>query len=145
MSGDLIQELSRLLQLEVDEIAACRSAVLALAPGPRRDELALHTAEHQRHALAILELFLRLRRPPPDVESDVRGVVIGALAPPRPRLGEAEVLEAVRGNELLAGSIYSKALLRPLPDAIRAVLEAAREDERRHLAWVQRALSRAGA
>ena len=145
MSEDVIQELSRLLQLEADEITACRSAILALGPGARRDELALHASEHQRHALAILELFLRLKRTPPDVEPDVKGVVIGALTPPRPRLTEAEVLEAVRGNEQLAGSIYAKALLRPLPEDVRAVLEAARADERRHLAWVERALSRSGA
>jgi hypothetical protein len=146
MSEDLIQELSRLLQLEADEITACRSAVLALGPGPRRDELALHAAEHQRHALAILELFLGLKRTPPDdVEPDVKGLVIGALTPPRPRLSETEVLEAVRGNEQLAGSIYTKALLRPFPEDVRAVLEAALADERRHLAWVERALSRAGA
>jgi hypothetical protein len=145
MSEDVIQELSRLLQLEADEITACRSAVLALGPGPRRDELALHASEHQRHALAILELFLRLKRTPPDVEPDVKGVVIGALTPPRPRLTEAEVLEAVRGNEQLAGSVYAKALLRPLPEDVREVLEAARADERRHLAWVERALSRSGA
>jgi hypothetical protein len=145
MSEDVIQELSRLLQLEADEITACRSAVLALGPGPRRDELALHASEHQLHALAILELFLRLKRTPPDVEPDVKGVVIGALTPPRPRLTEAEVLEAVRGNEQLAGSVYAKALLRPLPEDVRGVLEAARADERRHLAWVERALSRSGA
>lgn len=145
MSDDLIRELSRLFQLEADEVTACRSAVRSIPAGPARDELALHGVEHERHALALLELFLGMGRTPPEVEPDVKGVVIGALTPPRARLSETEVLEAVRGNEQLAGSVYAKVLAHRFPDDVRRVLEDARGDERRHLDWVERALSRAGA
>lgn len=145
MKHDQIRtELSRLVQLETDELAAYDAAV-ALAPaGPVRDELQLFRLEHQRHALALTSLFLQLRESPPEVEPDVKGVVIGALTPPRAPASAAELLGALRGNEQLSGSIYAKALARPFPEPVLDFLRRARDEERRHLEWIERTLSRLG-
>jgi hypothetical protein len=145
MSLDMLHELTRLLQLEADALTAYGAAAARVPPGAVRDELALFKVEHQRHALALHEAFLRLGRTPPEVRPDVKGVVIGAITPPRARLSETEILEAVRGNEQLSNSLYAKALARPFPAELRAVLEWAQAEERRHLEWVERALSRRGA
>jgi rubrerythrin len=137
-------ELSRLVQLEADELAAYDAAVALVAPGPVRDELVLFRLEHQRHADALTSLFVQLRESPPEVEPDVKGVVIGALTPPRPPASETELLSALRGNEQLSGSIYAKALARPFPEAVLEFLRRARDEERRHLGWMERTLSRLG-
>jgi rubrerythrin len=76
------------------------------------------------------------------VTPDVKGVVIGALTPPRPRLSVEEVLEAVRGNEQLTNSVYAKVVAKGLPKGVRELVERAQAEERHHLDWVQRALSR---
>jgi hypothetical protein len=138
----IVEELSRLMQLEIDAIAAYDAAVASVPPGPVHDELSLFRVEHQRHALALYDLFMRLGQNPPEVTPDVKGCVIGALTPPRPRLTQVEILEAMRGNEQLASSVYAKALTKAWPQPIREVLERARGDERQHLDWIERAISR---
>ena len=145
MSLEMFDELTRLLQLEADALTAYGAAAARVPPGAVRDELALFKVEHQRHALALHETFLRLGRTPPEVSPDVKGVVIGALTPPRARLSETEILEAIRGNEQLSNSLYAKALQRPFPAEVRELIEWAQTEERRHLSWVERALSRRGA
>jgi hypothetical protein len=139
---EIAVELSRLLRLEVDSVAAYGAAVAAVEPGQLQQELTLFQLEHERHALWLHDLFLQLRLNPPEAEPGVKGPVIGALTPPRALLTVEELLEAVRGNERLCSSIYAKVLARPLPDAIREVIARARDEERHHLEWVERALSR---
>jgi hypothetical protein len=141
---EILAELTRLLQLEADEIAAYDAAVEGLPPGPEQDELALFRLEHQRHALALHDVFMRLGQNPPEVRPDVKGVVIGALTP-RSVTGLAAILDALRGNEQLSTALYARASVRPFPPLLRDQLERAHQDERRHLAWIERALSRLGA
>ncbi|WP_242343915.1 ferritin-like domain-containing protein [Anaeromyxobacter terrae] len=138
-------ELSRLLALEIDALHAYDAAI-AWVGGPGSaigGELALFKVEHQRHALALHEALLAMGARPPEVEPDVKGVVIGALTPPRRRLNAQEVLEAMRNNEQLTTAVHRKVLALPLPEDVRALVERAHADEERHLAWIEEALARA--
>lgn len=145
MNGEVgIEQLSQLLQVEVDAATAYGEAAREVPPGALRDELALFQVEHQRRALGLHDLFLRLGHAPPEVTPDVKGAVIGALTPPRRHPSPAEVLEAVRGNEQLLGSLYAKTLARGLPAPVQAVVMQARAEDRRHLDWIERTLSRMG-
>lgn len=137
-----IAELFRVFSLEVDAAHAYGAAVAALQPGPVRDELARFGLEHQRHAVAIAEAIVRRGHHPPEVEPDVKGVVIGALTAPRRRLTMEDVLEGIRGNEQLSSTVYAKALARGLPDDLRELLERMHAEERDHLESVERTLSR---
>jgi hypothetical protein len=98
---DLIAELSKLVSLEIDAVHAYDAAVRGVggASGPVGAELDLFKVEHQQHALELYDLFLRLGASPPSVTPDVKGVVIGALTPPRRALSSEEILEAVRARE----------------------------------------------
>ncbi len=138
----VVAELSRLVQLEADASEAYSAAISLVGEGPIATELGFFRLEHQRRFLELCETVLRLGYNPPEVTPDVKGVVIGALTPPRPRLSAEEVLEAVRGNEQLTNSVYAKVAAKNLPKGIRELVERAREEERHHLDWVQRALSR---
>lgn len=138
----LIAELSRLFALEVDAVQAYGAAVALVGPGPIQAELELFWLEHQHHALAIQDQIARRGYHPPDVEPDVKGVVIGALTGPRRSLTIEDVLSGIRGNEQLTGSLYAKALAKALPGDVREVLTRIRAEEHHHLDWVERAISR---
>ncbi len=141
--SEIIEELSRLVQLEVDADAAYDAALALLPAGPLHDELALFRLEHQRHALALYDVFLRLRQSPPEVKPDVKGVVIGALTL-RAIRSVADLLDALRGNEQLTTALYAKARVKPFPQAVRGLLDRAHAEERQHLDWIERAASRLG-
>jgi hypothetical protein len=140
---EVVKELSRLLALEVDAVFAYDAGTAAFgAHTPIGRELQLFKLEHQRHALELHSAIAGLGYSPPEVEPDVKGVVIGALSAPVRPLSPEEVLEAMRGNEQLTGSVWAKALAKPFPARLRPLLEQARDDERNHLEWIERALSR---
>lgn len=138
----IFSELSRLYALEVDAAHAYAAAAAAVAPGPIRDEITLFGLEHQQHVLELADAILRLGYRVPEVEPDVKGVVIGALTAPRRRLTLEDVLEGLRGDEQLTSSVYAKALAKAIPAELRERLERLRADERRHLAWAERMVSR---
>jgi hypothetical protein len=138
----LIADLSRLFSVEVDAVQAYGAAVALVGPGPIQAELALFGLEHQRHALALQEQIARRGHLAPDVEPDVKGVVIGALTAPQRSLTIEDVLSGIRGNEQLTGSLYAKALAKTLPDELRELLTRIRAEEQHHLEWIERAISR---
>lgn len=140
ISPEMSAELGRLMQLEVDAVTAYGAAVSAAEPGAIRAELVLFQIEHQRRALALHEAYARLRACPPEVTPNVKGLAIGASAdaPRRPGLGE--LVATLRGNVQLAGSVYAKALARPLPPEVHEAVAQALAEERHHLAWLQRTL-----
>jgi hypothetical protein len=138
----LVAELTRLYSVEVDAIQAYGAAVALAGPGPIQAELSLFGLEHQRHGILLQEQIVRRGYALPDVEPDVKGVVIGALTWPRRSLTLEDVLDGIRGNEQLTGTLYAKALAKPLPDDVRELLLRIRAEERHHLHWMERALAR---
>jgi hypothetical protein len=138
----VVAELSRLFAVEVDAVQAYGAAVALAGPGPIQAELALFGLEHQRHALVLQELIVERGHGVPDVEPDVKGVVIGALTHPSRSLTMEDVLAGLRGNEQLTGTMYAKALAKGLPDEVQEVLARIREEEAHHLAWMERAIAR---
>jgi hypothetical protein len=140
---EVVRELSRLMALEIDAVHAYGAAVAFFGEHtPIGAELALFLIEHQRHALELHGTIAGLGYSPPEVTPDVKGVVIGALSAPSRPLSAEEVLVAMRGNEQLTGSVWAKALAKPFPAGVRPMLERCRAQERGHLEWIERALSR---
>ena len=139
---EIAGELSRVYSLEIDAAHAYHAARNLLFPGPVNDELALFELEHQRHALVLLDVFLRLGQNPPEHEPDVKGLLIGALTAPDRILTLEDIVERLRGNEQLTNSVFSKVLAKVLPPGVREILEPFREDERKHLEWMERAMAR---
>jgi hypothetical protein len=142
LSHQLADELSRLYSLEIDASEAYAKAVALVGGGPVRAELRLFSLEHQRHALVLLDAIVRLGYAAPEAEPDVKGVVIGALTAPARPLTLEDVLEGMRGNEQLANSVYAKALAKPLPRGVLEILRPMAAEERNHLDWLERMVSR---
>ncbi len=142
--SEVIGELSRLVSLEIDALHAYDAAIAWVGGtgSPIGGGLAAFKVEHQRQALELYGALLGMGARPPEVEADVKGVVIGALTPPRPHLDAREILEAMRGNEQLTTAVTRNILARPLPVEVRALVGRAHAEEQRHLAWIEQALAR---
>jgi rubrerythrin len=139
---DAAAELARLYALEIDAAHAYGNAVALVGQGLVHGELRLFGLEHQRHVLVLQGALLRLGAEIPEASPDVKGVVIGALSPPGRPLTLEDVLEGMRGNEQLTGSVYAKTLAKPLPRGLRELLQPLSEEERHHLDWLERMVSR---
>ena len=56
-------------------------------------------------------------------------------------MGTEGALKAMRGNEKVTNAIYDRALGWDLPPEVRTVIERNRDDERRHLSYIEGALN----
>ncbi len=137
---EIVDELTKLVQLDVDAIAAYDACISAVGGGLIASELSLFKIDHQRHVLEVSQKVLALGRTPPEVKPDVKGGIIGALTAIRSRFGPEQALQAMRGNEQLTNAVYAKALAKPFPDDILDVVRRGANDEQRHLAWIERAI-----
>ncbi len=137
---EIIEELEKLYQLDIDAIAAYDAAINAVGPGAISRELSVFQIDHQRHVLELAQAFMGLGRNPPEVKPDVKGGVIGAITAVRSRLGPEQALLAMRGNEQLTNTVYAKALAKPLPPGLLEIVRRNQGDEQRHLAWIERAI-----
>ncbi|HEX9242307.1 MAG TPA: ferritin-like domain-containing protein [Anaeromyxobacter sp.] len=139
-SPELVVELSRLLEMEVDAAQAAAKALAFLPPGPIRDEVLLGAREHEAHVAAIRDHIDYRGYRVPETSSAIRGIRLGAsVQPARPDV--EDVLQAVRGNAQLACALYGKLLAKGPPEDAQELLERIRGDEARHLRWAERALA----
>ena len=69
-----------------------------------------------------------------------KGYVIEGMTALRSMLGTVQALKAMKSNEELTNRRYMEALHLDLPEDIRAVVEQNRDDERRHLDYIVRAI-----
>jgi hypothetical protein len=133
-AAQTVSELTRLYTLEVEATQAFATGVHAVGLGPIQEELTRYWLEHQKHVLELHLAILGLGHGVPAVDPDVKGVVIGALTPPRRRLTLEDVLEGLRGNEQLTNQVCAKLLASPLPPDVRELVQRLADDEREHLA-----------
>jgi hypothetical protein len=137
---EIVAELTSLAQLDVDAVLAYDRAIGALGEGPVARTLSGFKIDHERHILEISQALLAMGRNAPEVSADLKGSILGSMTGLRSRLGVEHALEAMRTNEQLTTSSYARALAKPFPDDILEIVRRGDADERRHLAWIERAL-----
>lgn len=137
---EIVEELTRLLQLDADAVVAYDRAIEAIGDGWIGTELARFRLDHQRHILELSKALLDLDVRPPEAKPDLKGALLGGVTGLRARLGEEQALRAMRPNEELTTSTYARAVAKPFPDEILELVRRCYADEQRHLAWIERAL-----
>jgi hypothetical protein len=137
---EISEELTALVQLDVDAVVAYDRAISAIGTGEVATQLATFRLDHQRHVLELSQAMLDLGLRPPDARPDVKGSLLGGLTGLRARLGTEQALAAMRSNEQLTTSSYARALAKPFPDPILEIVRRGASDEQRHLSWIERAL-----
>jgi hypothetical protein len=138
--AEIAAELTELVQLDVDAVLTYDRAISALGDGAVSRTLAAFRLDHQRHVLDASAALLAMGVEPPPAQPDLKGSILGGVTAVRARLGTAQALEAMRTNEQLTTSSYARALAKPFPDPILEIVRRGDADERRHLAWIERAL-----
>jgi hypothetical protein len=137
---EIQEELSALVQLDVDAVVAYDRAISAIGQGEVAAQLGTFRLDHQRHVLELSQAMLDLGLPMPAAQPDVKGALLGGLTGLRARLGTEQALVAMRSNEQLTTSSYARALAKPFPEAILEAVRRGAADEQRHLAWIERAI-----
>jgi uncharacterized protein (TIGR02284 family) len=135
----IIEELSELIRLDQDALAAFDEAIDAIQEPALREQLTLFRADHERHVQELSTIVRGYGGAPPD-HPGVRGQVRKAMTKIAGLVGAEATLEAMKANEQLAADRYDHHAALDLPEDIREVVTRNALDERRHHAWVEDAL-----
>jgi rubrerythrin len=137
---EIAEELTSLVQLDLDAVLAYDRAIEAIGDGWIMNELARFRLDHQRHIIELSKVLLDMKVKPPPSKADMKGTILGGVTGVRARLGTEQALKAMVPNEELTTSTYARALAKPFPDDVLELVRKNYGDEQRHLAWLQRAI-----
>ena len=135
MYDQAIEIMNEQIHLDMDAIAAYDEAIDACETAEFKLKLGEFKGDHERHVQDLAEC-IRACGGEPDIRRDVKGFFIQGFTSIT-SMGDRSALYAMRMNEQLTNRSYDAALNHELPDRVRDVLERNRDDERRHLAWIQ--------
>jgi uncharacterized protein (TIGR02284 family) len=131
--------INELIRLDIDAAGAYRSAIEACEVRGIRRNLTEFLRDHMRH-IRDLSQILRADGGKPATKRDVKGVFLKGFTSVMSQ-GDRSALLAMNGNERLTNAMYKSALEDgAYTREARQVIQANYADERRHLAWIQKAL-----
>jgi rubrerythrin len=142
---ELVDALKGLMELDLDAIAAYKTAIERLDDPSYRIVMREFLFDHQRHVRELGPAIAAMGETPPEGADGAstkglltRGrVVIGQL------IGDAGILAAMRSNEEETSLAYAQAAERgDLSPKVRELLARALADEQRHRAWLEGTLAR---
>lgn len=137
---EIAKKLSSLVQLDIDAVYAYKEAIEKIDEPQVREHLTMYRQDHERH---ISELSVEIRRfgeTPPEFSLDFKGYLIKGFTSLRSATGTKGALKAMHTNEKLTNKEYEAAKYWDLPPDLKQMIALAREDERRHLEYIERAL-----
>ena len=137
----IVAALNRLIQLDYDAVQAYERAIARIDNGGIRRELESFKSDHERHIVTLGDCVRDLGGMPTDLRRDVKGLLLEGLTVVRSVLGTEGALRAMRTNEEISNKVYDEASQISMPSTIRDVVEQNRDDERRHLAYIQRVIA----
>ena len=135
-----VKELKNLVQLDFDAVQAYEQAIGSIEEEPIRNTLMSFKTDHERHINDLSELLQQFNENPPERSRDVKGFILEGMTAVMGAAGTKSALTAMKANENLINQMYSDALEKEMPTEVNEVLRRNYEDERRHLAFIERAL-----
>lgn len=138
----VIALLRDLVHLDVDAIHAYDQAIKNVDVAHVRAELDRFKADHERHVSDLSAAIVELGGQAPVIRRDVKGFLIEGMTALRAAMGTEQSLRAMLTNEKLTNREYAKAARMALPVAIDALVQRNRDDERRHLEYLEDAITR---
>jgi uncharacterized protein (TIGR02284 family) len=136
----VIELCSELMQLDIDAIHAYDQALGAIDEDDICERLEAFKADHERHVEDLEQSIRSLGGEPPERKRGVKGFLLQGFTAVMGVGGSKAALRAMQGNEKLTNKKYEEALSEELPDEVREVVARNREDERRHLQYIEAAL-----
>lgn len=145
LTEKMVGKLKNLIQLDIDASFAYAHAIdgIELKHAEVKAELERFKGDHERHILELSNVLGALGHEPPEYERDFKGFLIEGMTAVRSALGTRQSLKAMQQNELLTNRRYQDALelLADLPPDVLELVRRARDDERRHLEFIERTLA----
>ena len=141
VSEKLIQKLNDLLMLDHDAVDAYEQAIKRIDSELCRNKLREFQADHRRHIVDLKDCVVRYEAKPRD-HADIKGFFIKGMTAIQAMAGDEMALKAMQTNEKLTNAKYQEALDDlTMPDDVRSIVQRNRNDEKRHLEWINLALS----
>lgn len=137
----LIKKLSKLAQLDIDAARAYDQAIDHIDIPDIKSAITLFRNDHKRHIIDLNQQITQLGGKAVEETPDFKGVLIEGFTALRSITGTAGALKAMRSNEKLTNKTYDDALSEDaLSEHIRLLLIKNRDDERKHLAYIEKIL-----
>lgn len=140
MDKKIVKDIEELIQLDTDATYAYEEAIDSVDEGIVRDNLSSFKQDHERHIAELSEFLRNNGEEPPKVSKDFKGFVIEGFTKARSSTGTEGALKAMQSNEKITNKKYEDALNKDLPPELRQIVQRNREDERRHLEYIEQAL-----
>ncbi len=141
VSEKLIQRLNDLLMLDHDAVDAYEQAIKRMDSEMCRNKLREFQADHRRHIVDLKDCVVRYQGRARD-HADIKGFFIKGMTAIQSMAGDEMALKAMQTNEKLTNQKYQEALDDlTMPDDVRSIVQRNRNDEARHLEWVNLALA----
>jgi hypothetical protein len=139
-----IKTLDELIELDTAAITAYEVALEKLAEDDLEvlEDLESFKADHEQHIRDLTRVVQALGGEPEQTTRDLPGMFLEGMTMLRAVTGTVGVLKAMRLNERLTNRIYGKAAEVAVPPLATAVIMQYLDDERRHLAVIDRHIDR---
>jgi uncharacterized protein (TIGR02284 family) len=138
----MLDSLNDLIALDHDAVNAYESAIKRIGNSFICERLRQYQGDHRRH-IAELSQLVRNYGGEPRQHADVKGFFIQAFTAITASMGDKAALTAMKSNEELTNKKYDQALQHAWPEAVRTIISRNRDDERRHLEFVEAQLAEA--
>jgi len=140
---DVLDILSSLIRLDIDAASAYSQAIDNIEPTEIHRQMVRFRGDHDRHVAELSELVRALGGEPPERKKDFKGFLIEGMTAIRSMAGTVGALKAMRTNERLTHRLYERALAdQSLTENARALVRKNRDDEQRHLDYIEAILTR---
>jgi uncharacterized protein (TIGR02284 family) len=136
----VLDQLDSLVRLDIDAVRAYTEAIDRIDMSSVKEQLTQFRSDHERHITNLSSCIMQAGGTPPENKPDVKGFFIKGFTALRSMTGNEGALKAMKGNEELTNKHYQQALELELPNEIRLVVQQNREDERRHLEYIDQCI-----
>jgi uncharacterized protein (TIGR02284 family) len=141
MNEKVISIVNDLIQLDIDAVHAYGQAIDNIEDSVVRGRLLEFQNDHERHIRELSQLVRDQGGTPIEHKRDFKGFLIEGMTAIRSATGTKGALKAMKTNELLTNRKYEKALEEALPPRVRDLILRNRDDERRHLQYIETCLT----
>jgi uncharacterized protein (TIGR02284 family) len=140
-TNKVLDKLQSLAHLDIDALGAYTSAIERIDLADVREKLISFRSDHERHISDLSRLIEEFGAQPPKHSADLKGLFIQGFTAIRSMVGNEQALKAMKANEEVANRKYAEALELELPEEVRVVIQRNRDDERRHLEYIEKCIS----
>lgn len=140
-NNEVISGLKNLLQLDYDAVQAYDKVILRIDDPQIRGQITSFRDDHRRHVSDLDAMIIEMGGKRWEPSRDLQGVVLESMAALRSITGTVGALKANEMAEKHTNTRYAEASKRDFPPNVLALITRNYEDERRHLAYIQKTLA----